>query len=226
MALIHIPTTVRRWLNHQTALENVDRFVAGHARSSGLVLDIGSQIRRYRQYFPGAVGIDLALLASIDVNADAERLPIRADCVDLVVTTEMLEHCHEPSAVISEIHRVLRPGGEVVLTTRFLFPVHDAPGDYHRFTAERMADLLRDFESVQVDPSETLGESVAVLIERLSYQVHWRVPGFRWLLRVLARLAPLLDRLVVQEYGDAGRTVPAAGVFTTGLLVTATKGGN
>lgn len=51
------------------------------------------------------------------VVADATMLPMRSDSLDLVVSFELYEHLEAPTRMIKEIHRVLKPGGFLFLTT-------------------------------------------------------------------------------------------------------------
>jgi methionine biosynthesis protein MetW len=48
--------------------------------------------------------------------ADAGKLPFAADSFDVAVCIEVLEHLLEPQLAVSEIRRVLRPGGRLILT--------------------------------------------------------------------------------------------------------------
>jgi SAM-dependent methyltransferase len=108
-----------------------------------MVLDIGAGDRWLEhEISPSAtyVALDypatgLALYcARPDVLADAARLPIIDESIDLVACLEVIEHVRGPEALLTEIARVLRPGGRACLSMPFLYPVHDAPHDYQRWT--------------------------------------------------------------------------------------------
>ena len=49
------------------------------------------------------------------VQGDAQRLPLVARCVDAVVSTESFHWYPEPDAALAELHRVLSPGGRLVV---------------------------------------------------------------------------------------------------------------
>lgn len=51
------------------------------------------------------------------VCADAEALPLRDACVDLVASNLMLQWCNDPVRVLEESLRTLRPGGMLLLST-------------------------------------------------------------------------------------------------------------
>ncbi|OGI47714.1 MAG: hypothetical protein A2151_03030 [Candidatus Muproteobacteria bacterium RBG_16_65_34] len=69
-----------------------------------------------------------------DLFADARHLPVADRSMDVVLLFEVLEHVWPNSTVLPEIRRVLRRNGTLYLSVPFLYPVHDAPNDFHRFT--------------------------------------------------------------------------------------------
>ncbi len=89
---------------------------------------------------------------------------------DLVVSTEMLEHCADWRLALEQMLRRVRPGGHLLLTTRSPgFALHDWPEDHWRFSQE---DLRRIFEGVGeivlLEDDTTLGWAcgVGVLVQR------------------------------------------------------------
>lgn len=86
------------------------------------------------------------------MNADARHLPFPDESFDCVVLADVIEHIEAPDAVMNEAHRVLRTGGQILLTT----PRRQGSGpahEYHcrEYTGGELADLLRrSFGAVQV----------------------------------------------------------------------------
>lgn len=104
---------------------------------------------------------------------DVMRMPQVPDArYDAVVSHQVLEHLPRPWEAVAEFHRVLRPGGVLVVSAPHLSRRHELPHDYFRFTQEGMAALLRDggFENVVVQP-------VGGLLGFLHHQVSCIFPG-------------------------------------------------
>ena len=73
-----------------------------------------------------------------------------------VLLLDVLEHLRAPEVCITEIERVLKIRGKLFLKVPFLYPVHDAPFDFHRWT--RLASFNSHNSAVFVSSaSATLG---------------------------------------------------------------------
>ena len=120
----------------------------------GVVMDVGSKDVRYRHLVPATeyLTLDIRPDSGADIVGDLHDVPWESDSLDTVIATEVLEHCYDPSRAVGEIHRLLRPGGVCVLSTRFLHPYHADPHDYFRFTNEGLAYLFREFSDVSIKP--------------------------------------------------------------------------
>lgn len=91
------------------------------------------------------LGVDFQPGPGVDYVADLESLPWAADSFSGAVVSEVLEHVRKPWRAASELHRVLRPGGIVLITVPFSFPVHSYPSDYYRYTLDGLRELFSDF---------------------------------------------------------------------------------
>lgn len=111
-------------------------------RAGGRVLDVGCADGWARAVLADCdyVGLDYPVTAiamyrtSPDVFADGKAIPFVNDSFDTVLLLEVLEHVRDPDGVLREIARVLKPGGQLLLSMPFLYPLHDAPHDYRRYT--------------------------------------------------------------------------------------------
>jgi SAM-dependent methyltransferase len=119
---------------------------SGNAGGEGLrVLDVGCGQRPWAELFGRAwcIGVDIGTWGSRpDVVATAAALPFAASRFDLVFSSQVLEHVPEPRPVLAECARVLRPGGELVLSVPFYWPLHEEPHDYRRFTPRGLERAL------------------------------------------------------------------------------------
>jgi SAM-dependent methyltransferase len=120
----------------------------GLSNLQGTILDIGAADRWVAHYLPAnthyialdypSTGRDL-YAARPDVFADGARLPFADSCINHVICLEVLEHVRWPDQVLAEVARVLKPGGHLILSMPFLYPLHDAPHDYQRYTVHGLA---------------------------------------------------------------------------------------
>ena len=151
---------LRRWATHIRRLPLHPQWLLGKrrpddaiARLRGIVLDIGCADRWVERHCPNDVhyiGLDYpptgaALYAARpDIFADASRLALADASVDAVLCLEVLEHVRDYVAALEQFARVLKPGGTLLLSMPFMYPVHDAPHDYQRLTVYGLRrDLVR-----------------------------------------------------------------------------------
>lgn len=215
-----------RPLSAKLTRATLDRFVEAHA-SRGRTLDIGAQNGPYAAFFPNRIALDIRRGLGVRVIGDAQAIGLVDGVFDVVLCTEVLEHLPEPQRAIDEMFRVLKPGGTLLLTTRFLFPIHDAPHDYFRFTKYGLRYLLRRFDILELrEETDSLG-AIAVLVQRLGMQARTIGPASArafWL--VGARIVRPFGFLIAQEYGDSRRLTPETGIMTSGYHVACRKPGS
>jgi SAM-dependent methyltransferase len=158
--------TIRRPLADWLRQEAVD---ASRAYGRYRVLDVGSGIKPYYPFFePYAesfVGVDPSPQA--DLQGTVESLPVEDASFDVVLCTQVLEHCDEPARAVAELRRVVRPGGRVLASTHGVYPYHPAPVDYWRWTHTGLDRLFRengDWSSVTVRPGSGTTACIGMLI--------------------------------------------------------------
>ena len=214
---------VGRGLSRKLTRVTLDRFIASHA-SASLTLDLGAQSGPYAASFPRRIGLDLRRAAGVAVLADARALPLADATFEVVLCTEMLEHVSEPHVAVDEMWRVLKPGGTLLLTTRFLFPIHDAPYDYFRFTKYGLRHLLRRFEILELQEEADSVETLAILVQRLGMQARTlRRTPLRAIWLIAARIIRPFSFLITDEYGDTQRRRREHGIMTSGYHVACRK---
>lgn len=201
----------------------LDRFVARHA-TDRRTLDIGAQNGPYAALFPRRIALDVQRGIGVQIIGDAQWLGVRDASFESVLCTEVLEHLPEPQRALDEIFRVLAPGGQLLLTTRFLFPIHDAPHDYFRFTKYGLRHLLRRFEIVELEEETDAVGTIAVLLQRLGMQAETlgRTP-LRGVWLLAAQAVRPLSFLITREYGDSRRLKQEHGIMTSGYHVVCRK---
>jgi SAM-dependent methyltransferase len=130
------------WPNLAAAVEEAKRQLPSEAR---IVLDVGCGNKPYADLFTDCTYIGAnydAIDADPDIVADAMRLPIAAQSIDLVFCSQVIEHVPRPWKLVEECYRVLRPGGWLVLSAPFYWPLHEEPHDYFRFTRYGLKNLV------------------------------------------------------------------------------------
>lgn len=94
------------------------------------------------------IGTDACAGPGVDLVCPAEKLVSRfgTECFDLVICTEMLEHAPDWRGAVENMKAVLRPGGQMLVTTRSVgFGYHGFPYDYWRFGVDDFEAIFSDF---------------------------------------------------------------------------------
>jgi SAM-dependent methyltransferase len=166
------------------------------------VLDVGCGDRPYRELFPDAVGFDVPGNPHADLHGSIDAIPVEDESVDVALCLQVIEHVPDPAAAVRELHRVVRPGGRVLLTTHGIYPFHPNPDDLWRWTHQGLERLFLtngEWASVTVRPGagtvSTVGMLVAHVIDLGLKRAHARqlaVP----LIVALNAAGESLDRLV------------------------------
>lgn len=181
--------------------KRIDDAVAANAfLAHGILLDVGCGIKPYEKIFAPYVekhyGTEYSSDSGYrgnraDVAGDASAMSFADASVDTILCTEVLEHVADPEKVIEEFARILKPGGVIITTAPFFFPIHDEY-DFFRYTDKGIPVIMKRYglEVEKVEPLSGTGVTLAILCNMFWYEM-----GFiwtKWLYPIGLVLRPLL----------------------------------
>jgi SAM-dependent methyltransferase len=104
-------------------------------------------------------------VSGVTICCDIQDLAsIAANSYDVVICTQVLQYVGNPRQAISELHRVLRPGGQLFLSVPFIEKDYATLEDKWRFTKKSVQSLLVPFRHSQVTTKGNLFSSVCYLL--------------------------------------------------------------
>lgn len=106
-------------------------------------LDLGCGYRK--RTFENCLYVEVYNSRSADLIVEPNCLyPIKDEVLDGIGCFAVLEHTRKPWQVVSEMHRMLKPGGKVFIDWPFLQPVHGYPSHFFNATREGLTSVFED----------------------------------------------------------------------------------
>jgi SAM-dependent methyltransferase len=143
-----------------------------HVRGS--VLDVGCGMKPYRALYDVEryVGLEFDSPAArarqvAEDFYDGSRFPYDDARFDTVLCNQVLEHSFAPERLLSEIARVLRPRGRLVLTVPFVWDEHEQPLDYARYSSFGLRALL-ERSGLRILEHRKLNADLAVIFQLIN----------------------------------------------------------
>jgi SAM-dependent methyltransferase len=137
----------------------------------GNLLDVGCGTKPYRSLFKveSYRGLDIdspntRKRGVADDLYDGTQFPYQSDSFDAVLCNQVLEHVFNPDEFLSEINRVLKPGGKLLLTVPFVWDEHEQPYDYARYSSFGLKALLEN-NSFKIINHRKLAADATVLFQ-------------------------------------------------------------
>ncbi len=176
----------------------------------GDLLDAGCGKMPYREFLKehssilSYTGLDIesAIAYSNQVKPDlfwdGKVMPIADASYNTVIATEVLEHCPDPIAYLTEVYRVMEPGGVFFFTVPFIWPLHEVPHDAYRYTPFTLERMFKEvgFKEISIKSLGGFNASLALMIG-LWVKRHLR-PS--WKKRMLQRISlPVIKWLVKRD---------------------------
>ena len=146
------PITDPNWLVLRARRKYFSRWLNELPLQNANVLDVGGRLQPYCELLPESCrywSVDLRPAALLSAVADAGSLPFPENTFQLAICTQMLEYAPCPQQVVNEIHRVLEPGGTLLLSAPSIFP-RDSEYDRWRFFPGAYRSLMSQFSELEV----------------------------------------------------------------------------
>jgi SAM-dependent methyltransferase len=200
-ALRVMPEFLQRYvLDFEARIEDAVRQFAAELPPGARVLDAGAGEAQYSPFFISHryIGVDLGIgdaawsYDGLDAIAALEHLPFPDATFDAALNIVTLEHVREPKQVLTEIARVLKPGGRLLLVTPLEWEEHQQPHDYYRYTRYGLRYLLES-AGLTIETITPAGGLFRLLSRRL-FAAAQTAPILLPLFAPLALLTPLFDR--------------------------------
>jgi SAM-dependent methyltransferase len=186
--------------------------IRSHPRA--LILDFGAGNPSPEETFDNVVRMDFVHYRSGDVVSTERNLPFLDEAFDFVVSESVFEHVREPWHYASELHRVLKRGGRVMVDSAFLQPVHGDPDHFFNMTLFGLEEIFGMFRRLDsgVEPYQSAGMTMNILLRTFLSLVENEQAR-----KELETLFGTVDFVRYDAYIPAARRgVMAAGVYFVG----------
>ncbi|MCB0195311.1 MAG: class I SAM-dependent methyltransferase [Anaerolineae bacterium] len=139
------------------------------------IIDFGSSSRSLTTLFEAelahklCVSLDINSVYRPNITADICDLPLETDSIDGIICAAILEHVYNPFAAVSELYRILRPGGKLFIYVPWMYQYHgnNQYNDFYRYSRDGLRYMLRDFSNVELCPLRGRLETSLNFIPRL-----------------------------------------------------------
>ncbi|MBR2425729.1 MAG: class I SAM-dependent methyltransferase [Lentisphaeria bacterium] len=136
---------------------------------NGKVLDVGCGTKPYKKLisYECYVGLEYDTEENrknknADFFYDGHQFPFENASFDSILCNQVLEHVFNPDKFLSEVSRVLRPGGKLLLTVPFVWDEHEQPFDYGRYTSFGLKELLFNHGFTVLEHHKTCNDFSAI----------------------------------------------------------------
>jgi SAM-dependent methyltransferase len=147
------------------------RGVSSNAKyMKGIMLDFGCGCKPYKNLLNVQEYIGLDIKESghdhtkerINVFYDGKKIPFGDNHFDAVFSSEVFEHIFNLDEILNELHRVMKPGANILITVPFVWDEHEIPYDFARYTSYGIKYLLesKGFQIIKIEKTTNYMETI------------------------------------------------------------------
>jgi SAM-dependent methyltransferase len=161
-------------------LRDIKYFVKKY-KFEGKILDFGCGQKPYEQIFRKSeyAGIDFKYYSKNKDVHDKKpdyffdekyskdlTLPFNSESFDHAVSFQVLEHHKDPKKMISEMVRIIKKEGLILISCPFLYGLHEEPNDFQRYTKHKLKELFgkNNCEIIESKEEGSLPSVISMLI--------------------------------------------------------------
>ncbi|MDR1090599.1 MAG: class I SAM-dependent methyltransferase [Prevotella sp.] len=146
---------------------------ASYIKKGDYVFDIGCGNKPYEKDIRNIIKSDLtdhyvgcdvvqSSEQKVDIICEATNIPADSSTYDIVICTQVIEHVFDHAKIFEEAYRLLKPGGFFIVSSNFVWAMHEMPYDFYRFTKYAFRQLLTN-AGFKVKAEKANGGKFAVL---------------------------------------------------------------
>jgi len=133
-----------------TKLYSVIKESIKFVKNKNILIDYGCGDLPYKHLFMDNfkkyVAVDIGENQQADISVkENERIPIKDNSADLVLSTQVLEHVRDVDFYMKECQRLIKSGSFLLISTHGVWPYHEFPHDYNRWTRRGLEGLISKF---------------------------------------------------------------------------------
>ncbi|MCI5177829.1 MAG: class I SAM-dependent methyltransferase [Candidatus Electrothrix sp. AW5] len=166
---------------------------------TGKTLDVGCGSKPYEHIYNAREYIGLEYYIGTgkrNKNAeffyDGHTFPFKNNTFDSIVSNEVFEHVFNPEEFLSEIWRVLKPEGHLLMTIPFVWDEHEQPNDFARYSSFGIQAMLEKHGFKIVTHQKSI-DDIRVIFQMMNTYIYKKtVTGNYWinLLSTIFLMAP------------------------------------
>jgi SAM-dependent methyltransferase len=134
------------YIHYYFLIKDITEALSNYAKGDFLDLGCGNKpyASMYTRHTKSQIGCDIIQSDKnrVDVICPVTALDFPDTHFDSILCTQVLEHVFEHDKMMKEIHRVMKPGGNIILTVPFAWELHEEPYDFFRYTKHALKQLL------------------------------------------------------------------------------------
>jgi len=149
---------------------------------NGKILDIGCGVKPYQQLFVNTssyTGMEFDSneqreKSQAEIFYDGKKFPFKNKTFDSIIFTEVLEHIFNPDEFLSEVNRVLKTNGTILLSTPFIWYEHSHPYDYGRYSSFGLKHILEK-HGFEITVQQKLVSDISVIFQLVTGYIYTKI---------------------------------------------------